>query len=80
MRKTITGGDRQLYLHHVWITLQLHPLTRHSGFFSVQLILIKSTVATNTPHVNILSSVLSDECICICICVCACVSGGVSGG
>ncbi len=57
MRKTITGGDRQLYLHYVWITMQLYPHTPCSGF-SLQLILIKFTVATNTAHVKILSSAL----------------------
>lgn len=72
MRKTIKG-DGQLYLHYVWITLQLYPLTPCSGF-SVQLILIKFTVATNTTHVKILSSVL--KCmymythLCLCVCVC----------
>ncbi len=57
MRKGISEGDRQLYLHYVWITLQLYPFTPSSGFL-VHLILIKITVPTNTTHVKILCSVL----------------------
>lgn len=57
MRKTITEGDRQLYLHYIWLTLQLYPLAPCSGL-PVQLIVIKFTVATNTTHVKILSSLL----------------------
>lgn len=77
MHKTITrGGDRKPYLHYVWITLQLYPRLAHAAAFSVQLILIKFTVATNTAHVKILSGVL--KCMYVytrfCLQVCVCVS------
>lgn len=58
MRKTITDGDGQPYLYYVWITLQLYPPPLPAQGLPVQLIVIKFTVATNTTHVKILSSLL----------------------
>lgn len=76
MRETITGGDRRPYaaprMDHAAAP---SPRAAARGF-SVKLILIRFTVATNTAHVKILSSVL--RCMlyaytflfaCVCVCV-----------